>query len=109
MTLTEFIEARLAEKERHADDFHDRDMCSTLGAIPFPCDCGTPARVLREVEAMRKILAAHSDRPEHRCPLPVLAGPTGQLWTPEEGPCYTLRLLASIWSDHPDYAEAVRP
>lgn len=61
-----------------------------------------PARALREVEAKRAILAAH-DRAEHYCPLPVLPSRHGQLWTPEEGPCWTLRLLVSIYSDHPDY------
>ena len=66
------------------------------------------AAALREVKAKREILAAH-DRPEHRCPLPVLAGPTGQLWTPDEGPCWTLRLLAAIYSDHPDYPSVSLP
>jgi hypothetical protein len=62
-----------------------------------------PARALREVQAKRSITEAH-DR-EHYCPLPVLPGRHGQLWTPEEGPCWTLLLLAAVWSDHPDYRE----
>jgi hypothetical protein len=67
-----------------------------------------PARVLREVAAKRAILALH-DLPQHYCPLPVVPGRHGQLWTPEEGPCWTLRHLAATWSDHPDYRAGWKP
>jgi hypothetical protein len=66
-----------------------------------------PAWVLEDVASKREILAAHTGRPEHRCPLPVLAGPAGQLWTPEEGACWTVRLLARPWISHPDHPEHV--
>jgi hypothetical protein len=67
-----------------------------------------PARVLAEVEAKRRIVEAH------------VAGPTG--WHEDDGepvrychhchresPCLTLRALAALYADHPDYCEAWRP
>lgn len=71
-----------------------------------------PARTLREVEMVRAILAEHAT---------VTAAFSGQIcrvcWTtrkegPLEGdpyPCRTLRLVAAIWSDHPDYKEEWKP
>ena len=73
-----------------------------IGTGMYVGDTSDPARVLREVEAKRRITEAHN-RAEHYCPSPVLAGRHGQLWTPEEGPCWTLRLLAAVYSGHPDY------
>jgi hypothetical protein len=52
-----------------------------------------PARVLREVEAKRKILASEcAPYPRHAPPMTV-----------------TLRLLAAVYADHPDYDEIWRP
>jgi Family of unknown function (DUF6221) len=63
--LTRFCAARLDEKAAEADDFHDARRCGSLdrdgGFDPGRCDCGHPARLLREVEAGRKILAAWQD------------------------------------------------
>jgi hypothetical protein len=69
-------------------------------------------RALREVEADRKILALHP-REEHlrpdlgpdwaavyycpcQCPDGIIEG---------EWPCETVRILAAVYSDHPDYDE----
>ena len=63
-----------------------------------------PARVLREVEAKRKILAEHRIDPEllpgvcYRCRYGVPAH-----WESADWPCPTLRALAAPYSDHPDY------
>ena len=59
-----------------------------------------PARVLREVDAKRSILAQHpaiwpKDPDSSTCSCCGLA------W-----PCPTLRALAAAWSDHPDYDPA---
>jgi hypothetical protein len=57
-----------------------------------------PARVLAQVEAMRRIVALHSGR------APACGwtqGGTGR--HDEEPPCATLRALASIWAGHPDW------
>lgn len=45
-----------------------------------------PARALRDVEAMRKILADRWGGPDHQ-----------DMWE------HHVRLLAAVWSDHPDY------
>lgn len=56
-----------------------------------------PARVLREVEAKRRLVALH-DRPNHQCV--TEDGPTQ--WHAAD-PCATLRLLALPYATHPDY------
>ena len=73
-----------------------------------------PARVLREVEAGRAILAEHQpvwddyvdgdgiERATHEC---ETCRPPG---TPDNWPCQTIRALAAVWSDHPDYDPAWR-
>lgn len=63
-----------------------------------------PQDTIARCEAELGILDAH-DRPEHYCPLPVLPSVHGQLWTPEEGPCWTVRLLASGYRHQAGYAE----
>lgn len=81
-----------------------------------------PARVLREVDAKRKILAAHRIGVEkHRAafdavtgePLPEVFDVTCETcgWAADDpaSGCLTLRLLATAWSDHPDYALVTAP
>jgi hypothetical protein len=52
-----------------------------------------PHTVLRRCAADRRILEAHEK--VHRCPIPVLNSTVGGLWgTEEDGPCWTLILLA---------------
>ena len=63
-----------------------------------------PRDTIARCEAELAILDAH-DRPEHYCPLPVLPSAHGQLWTPAEGPCWTVRSLASGYRHRPGYAE----
>ena len=72
---------------------------SVTGAEPVQ----KPARVLREVQAGRAILAEH-----HQW---VFGGMTGcsvchaghEVGDPSPGPCPTLRFLAAVYSDHPEY------
>jgi len=78
------------------------DKTGHMVAYSFHALRHNPARALREIEARRSIIKVH-DLAEHYCPLPVVPGRHGQLWTPEEGPCWTLHLLAVAYSDHPDY------
>src|SRR5258708_20866773 len=65
MDLTGFLTACLDEDEADAREVHRVQFCSVVGCpdyefSPDDCDCGVPARVLREVEAKRKILAEHA-------------------------------------------------
>jgi Family of unknown function (DUF6221) len=88
-----FLNARLDDDEAEAGDLH-YDSCARCRPIVFPCDCGYPARVLRDVEAKRAILALHTairmrgiDAASCRqCRL---------TW-----PCPTLRQVTAVYSDH---------
>lgn len=69
-----------------------------------------PARVLREVEAGRAVLELHEPLPSTygepvTCPT---CWPEPRVGTHPLAPCPTLRQLASIWNDHPDYNPAWR-
>ena len=65
-----------------------------------------PVRVLREVEAKRRILGEHETR-NGRCR--VCAATAHGNWQRFRAPCFTLRLLALPYADHPDYREEWRP
>ncbi|WP_101897191.1 DUF6221 family protein [Embleya scabrispora] len=76
-----------------------------------------PLRVLREAQMKRAILAAH---PITDHVIPPGYGPGGEPFgckvchdwdgaTEGRGYCVTLRLLAGMYVDHPDYEEAWRP
>ena len=56
-----------------------------------------PARVIREVEAKRAILAAY--QPSGK----------GVAYTLEAGLEFAVRALAAAWSDHPDYRAEWKP
>ena len=78
--LAEFLAARLDETEAAVKDV--RYVWPTSFEVTL-----NPARVLREVTAMRAILASEcAPYPRHAPPMTA-----------------TMRLLAAIWSDHPDY------
>ncbi|MEU0991291.1 DUF6221 family protein [Streptomyces sp. NPDC005953] len=83
------------------------------------------ARVLREVEAKRRLLDLHSvvhrqigwleDGSEESSKLPVCGHcvPKHQHYSSRkdvpEGPCLTVRLLAAVYEDHLDYQPGWRP
>jgi len=91
MDLAKFLAARLDEDDAEALKLHDR----LDGNVPL--QHAFAARVLREVEAKRRILAEHRPYPIRgiesdgcrMCRLP---------W-----PCLTVRAFAEVWSDHPDF------
>lgn len=95
MTLTEFLLARIEDRERLADEVHIDDCSCLLRPTPFPCDCGEPARVLAECEAKRQIVAmqAENDDVRHEPGFHYKAQMI-------EG---ILRTLALPYADHPDY------
>jgi hypothetical protein len=62
--------------------------------------------VLREVAAKRAILALHQECPEWRGTCETCLSDRreyAELWCPDDWPCATLRALAAVYSDHPDY------
>ncbi|MCX4575638.1 DUF6221 family protein [Streptomyces sp. NBC_01571] len=73
-----------------------------------------PARVLREVEAKRQILALHVPTP-HQDEGDMWPGCTTCSWRDEmealrvRYPCKTVRLLALPYADRPGYREEWRP
>jgi len=132
--LVAFLTARLDEDEATAnaatpapwvetgedilsasDDPHWTSACAAnaSGADARHIARWDPVRVLREVEAKRRILKLHAR--EHHCPISI---PTE---TPERFPegeyisteyvddseaCTTVRALAAVYAGHPDYDEA---
>lgn len=121
MTLTEFMAARLDEREALAarlqnlralldDPRRDMDQNVRDGAEYIWRETATdPARMLREVAAGRAILAEHRQW--------VFGGATGcstchaghEIGDPAPGPCPTRRALGAVDSDHPDYDPAWAP
>jgi hypothetical protein len=63
-----------------------------------------PARVLREVEAKRVILAGHrpDERERYWCGRCRIVR-DDNIWVGPAYPCSTLLALAAVYSDHPDY------
>ena len=76
-----------------------------------PLSLHDPARVLREVGAGRALIAEHGParggRDADRCRV-CTAIAHGHA-TRFRSPCPTLRFLAAIYSDHPDYREEWKP
>lgn len=126
--MRECIELASQRKRNYDQPWWAANMRHYLDRRRLP---GDPARVLREVEAMRALLVLHkvNSEPErwgisHSDPA-MRGQPTGRTsyWCdecdhdrdyghiggPVEG-CPTLHHLAAIWSDHPDYrAEEWKP
>jgi hypothetical protein len=122
LTITEFLLARIAEDEsvalrlcpgRKARNGHWRVdsfmLASVLAMDPLAARHiarHDPARVLAECEAKRRIVEEHPDYGGYGESCARCAESSIDLapW-----PCPTLRALASVWSDHPDYREEWRP
>lgn len=135
MDIREFIAARLDEDEaaaRAAADlgvgiFPDWIYDPGSGVVANPhrlgvvMDTGTvrgthiarhdPARVLAEVAAKRAIVAEHANGGElvpgkYFC---TECGSGEPYEYPTQWPCATLRLLATVHADHPDFDPAWKP
>jgi hypothetical protein len=119
--LPVFLNARLDAAETRANALFFA--CRNPDWTPDFTGCGgaaaedfwrlfTPARVLREVTAERAILAAHATtiyydpvgRREYMCE--TCHVPRDR---PGYGWCQTLRILAAVYSDHPDYQAEWKP
>jgi hypothetical protein len=68
----------------------------------------SPARVLRDIEAKRAIIEEHRPRTDAR---DLRSDPCDahDPITLESEPCDTLRHLAAVYRDHPDYREDWKP
>jgi|SRR6185437_3843489 len=124
--LTAFLVARLDEDEAAAKAAREVASSDTeLAQQAGPCVSDAtyvhierhgPARVLREVAAGRAILAEHHLTDwmapgDHVCFRCVLDDdelhPADYGWLPY--PCPTVRAVAAIYSDHPDYRPEWKP
>lgn len=118
LTLTDFLLARIAEGEevvRRAKRY-DLDKWTFVDAelLSFPPPTRTittVGRVLADCEAKRRIAEEHalsSDGIYTGCSLCDHNCETGgDLY--RDGPCNTLRFLAAVYADHPDYRDEWRP
>ena len=125
MDLAEFLANRLNEDDAVAlaagscDYYDDIDESVPLADEVKHALRHDPARVLREVAAGRKILALHQisttyvdSRDDDYRPIKI---PEVQCfvcgWASDAAgsACETLRLLAAVYSDHPDYREEWKP
>lgn len=92
--LVSWLLVQIAEAGRSYYDFHERGCCSLDDLLPFPCDCGYPARVLAECTAKRQIIALHSDS----------AYSAGVFSTEDEQRSVdTLRIMASVYANGPGF------
>lgn len=78
-----------------------------FGQETSECDCGVPARVLREIEAKRRIVEQH--RPVGYGDVCLSYCHTRTPSQPQTWPCLTLRLLALPYADRPGYQEGWAP
>jgi len=125
MTIVEFLTARLDEREywctpragerSHWIGPHDSE-CDALVRDGYgdrgelPCSCGEPARVLADIAAKRAILELLDEL--------LIVSPSGHgndqiqinaaLELAAER-AKVMRLLASVYADHPDYREEWKP
>jgi hypothetical protein len=96
--LTAFLNARVDELEAAANEIHRPRVCRSVDRDgdfdpdPIWCSCDYPARVLRDVEADRKLLAEFL----------TAADWDGNLE-------FAIRCRMERFSDHPDYNHAWKP
>ena len=123
MTITGFLLARIAEDEAAVKgnrSAHTQLCGYDQGELGSPCECDWPARTLATCAAIRRIVELHPIDSSLRGPVTdnkfytCACGPDSWPWDPETRndvpepvgdfwPCQTLRALAAIYADHPDY------
>jgi hypothetical protein len=111
--LVVWLRRQIDEDERQSPDVHllrcEKLLSTWPSAADKICNCGLPARVLREVEAKRRIIELHplvtytDEEPGYRQILNDHTCPGRQ------APCTTLRLLALPYADRPGYRQEWRP
>jgi hypothetical protein len=68
-----------------------------------------PARVLREVDAKRRLLAEHLPAKSPHVPFPYCHCEAGDGCVGGPYPCLTVQLLVLPYADHPNYRDEWRP
>jgi hypothetical protein len=116
MTITEFLLARITEDEAvltrrgpYAHSWHGTDVAGTFNpGCPECLGFGARARVLAECAAKRAIVGLHrrvadlyGETLGDTCTMCHETGPEAQAY-----PCATVRALAAVYADHPDYQPA---
>lgn len=117
-TIVEFLLARIDGDEVRREEIIARDTARFGGVPQYRNVPGAPDRISRECAAKRAIVEAHHpDRPlenwywlDRKC---AECGETWHEWVPHRQPtdigpekgCRTLRTLAAVYSDHPDYRQ----
>lgn len=106
MTITEFLEARLDERERELRRLVES--ISKAAGVAFAVEGGTVEwsveRELADITAKRAVVALHRSNTEgDMCTMCTETGPEAQGW-----PCDTMHFLAQPYADHPDFDPAWR-
>ncbi len=128
MTIADFLLARIAEDEAVAHEaagirgrtrfvpgrepeVPDLSLWANDDVLGGATVSIGPERVLSECEAKRRLVELHednwSDIPEMALESCTTCGLPGEYDVP--WPCPTIRALAAVYADHPDYDEAWRP
>ncbi|QDG65805.1 hypothetical protein NIBR502772_05890 [Pseudarthrobacter sp. NIBRBAC000502772] len=108
MTITEFLEARIEEDEMRAGSGWARLGDTRWETDNYGRDTLTPSAVLAECAAKRAILKEHEidlhmSQPYCDTCAEWWASELGEGPPPVKFPCPTIRALAAVYKDHPDY------
>jgi hypothetical protein len=114
MNLAEFLLARIAEDEAGAKRGAAEIAADPYAWTDFPSGEWDPTRVLAECAAKRRIVERHAPEDYNTafvgseviqvCTECAGGGSPGADW-----PCGTMRDLAAVYADHPDYRDEWRP
>jgi hypothetical protein len=91
MTITEFLEARIEEDERHASSGWSSLRDTRWDTDDYGRDMLTPSAVLAECAAKRELVEIHTTCDD------VSYG--------DASTCPEIRTLAAVYKDHPDYQQ----
>jgi hypothetical protein len=110
MTITEFLEARIAEDEEWAGSGWSSLRDTRWETDNYGRNMLTPSAVLAECKAKRAITGEHGKDESSSADY---CETCAEWWKSELGegpppvayPCPTVRALAAVYADHPDYQQ----